>query len=184
LTDLAGIFVGGAGARMGGRPKGLLPAPGGIPIVERWCTLLRAIGAGVVLVGDASSYAHLDIERIADDPPGIGPLGGLISLLRRAGASRALAFACDMPFVTRDLVARLQTTPSGAPILAPKRADRWEPLCARYDPPRVLPLALVQAASSDRSLQRLLDRAAAATLPLTPAEEAQLNDWDSPDDLG
>jgi molybdopterin-guanine dinucleotide biosynthesis protein A len=168
---------------MGGRPKGLLPTPGGVPIVERWCMLLRSVGAGVVLVGEASAYAHLDVERIADDPPGIGPLGGLISLLRRAGASRALAFACDMPFVTRELVDRLSTTPSGAPILAPKRGDRWEPLCARYEPARVLPLALAQAASPDHSLQRLLDRAAAEALPLTPAEEAQLNDWDSPDDL-
>jgi molybdopterin-guanine dinucleotide biosynthesis protein A len=183
LTDVAGIFVGGSALRMGGRAKGLLPAPDGIPIVERWCAMLRARGVGVVLVGDAGAYAHLDLEHIADDPPGIGPLGGLVALLRRAGASRALAFACDMPFVTRELVERLHTAPSEAAILAPKRGDRWEPLCARYDPSRVLPLAVDQAQSSDHSLLHLLDRAGADTLPLTRTEEDQLNDWDSPADL-
>jgi molybdopterin-guanine dinucleotide biosynthesis protein A len=145
---------------------------------------MRALGVGVVLVGDAGAYAHVAVERIADDPPGIGPLGGLVALLRRAGPARALAFACDMPFVSRELVERLRATPAAAPVLAPRRGDRWEPLCARYEPARVLPIAVAQAASSGHSLQRLLDRAGAEALPLDPAEEEQLRDWDSPADLG
>jgi molybdopterin-guanine dinucleotide biosynthesis protein A len=175
---------------MGGIAKGLLASPEGPPIVERWERLLRGLGHEVVLVGAHEAYAHLPVERIADEPPGIGPLGGLVALLRRAGRSRALAVACDMPFVSRGLVERLAGAPVDSAVLAPRREGRWEPLFARYDAARVLPLAVSQAQSAHaqaaapgaRSLQRLLDRAGAVELPLLPGEERELDDWDSPDD--
>jgi molybdopterin-guanine dinucleotide biosynthesis protein A len=184
LIDFAGIFVGGAASRMGGRPKGLLPSPEGAPIVDRLAAILASLGLGVVLVGDAGPYERLGLERIADEPVGIGPLGGLVALLRRAGSSRALALACDMPFVSREIVERLCVTPAAAPILAPVRRGRWEPLCARYDAARVLPLAISQADAGVHSLQRLLVRAGAAPMPLSEREESELDDWDSPEDLG
>jgi molybdopterin-guanine dinucleotide biosynthesis protein A len=168
---------------MGGRPKGLLISPDGVPLVERWSTLLRAVGVRAVLVGEAGPYVHLGLEHVADDPPGIGPLGGLAALLRLGGSSRVLALACDMPFVSRELIEHLRATPAPGPILAPKRNGRWEPLCARYEPARVLPLAVAQAASTDHSLQRLLDHAGAVPLSLSPKEEQQLRDWDTPGDV-
>ena len=51
---IAGVFVGGAGTRMGGVPKGLLRAPDGPAIVERSRSALAAAGVTeVVLVGQA-----------------------------------------------------------------------------------------------------------------------------------
>jgi len=196
-TTLAGIFVGGPARRMGGRPKGLLEGPGGVTLVERWRAMLVDLGAEVVLVGDAAAYAGLGLPVIADEPAGVGPLGGLVGLLRHGGtgagtgtgtggslgARHVLAVACDMPFVSRALVERLLAAPDDAPIVAPRRDGRWEPLCARYDPIRVLPLAAARAASPYHSLQRLLDDAGAAPLPLAPHEADELHDWDSPDDV-
>jgi molybdopterin-guanine dinucleotide biosynthesis protein A len=181
---LAGIFVGGPGRRMGGRPKGLLEGPGGVTLVERWRALLGGLGVEVVLVGDAAAYAGMGLPALADEPAGVGPLGGLVALLRRAADRPALAVACDMPFVSQALVARLLAAPGAASIVAPRRDGRWEPLCARYDPARVLPLAVARAASPYHSLQRLLEDAGAAPLPLAPHEAAELRDWDSPDDVG
>jgi molybdopterin-guanine dinucleotide biosynthesis protein A len=183
VIGLAGIFVGGASRRMGGEPKGLLRAHGGATVVERSCSLLRAVGLPVVLVGDARAYEHLGLPVLADDPPGVGPLGGLVALLRRANPEPAVALACDMPFVSRALVERLLAAPAEAPVIAPKRESRWEPLCARYDPVRVLPLALAQAASQHHSLQRLLDAVHAWALPLSEAERDHLRDWDEPGDI-
>ena len=88
-----------------------------------------------------------------------------------------------MPFVSRALVERLLAAPADTPIVAPRRDGRWEPLCARYDPARVLPMAVARAASPDHSLQRLLDDAAASGLALLPHEADELRDWDTPDDL-
>ena len=180
---VAGIFVGGAGARMGGMAKGLLVSPGGETLIERWRAVLTEAGVGpVLLVGRHPAYAAVaGLEALDDEPPGIGPLGGLVALLRRAGEGTALALACDMPFVSRELVERLVAAPP-APVVAPRREGRWEPLCARYDAPRVLPLAMRAAAGPRHGLGRVLDAAGAVELPLAPGEAAQLDDWDSPAD--
>src|SRR3954471_21517880 len=100
-----GLFVGGAGKRMGGVAKGLLLAPDGREtLVARLVRLCGAVAphASLYLVGEASAYAELGLQVVADEPPGIGPLGGLSGLLLRAqrdGSRAALALACDLPFL-------------------------------------------------------------------------------------
>lgn len=179
---VAGVFVGGGGTRLGGLAKGMMLAPGGETIVDRWRRLLGKLGVAVVLVGDHAAYAHLGMERIDDEPRGIGPLGGMVGLLRRARRGHALALACDMPFVSEALLERLVAAASGAAVLAPRVAGVWEPLCAIYDAPRVLPIAVARAARGARSLQGLLDEAGAKELPLQPGEADQMKDWDTPED--
>jgi molybdopterin-guanine dinucleotide biosynthesis protein A len=177
------IFVGGASRRMGGQPKGLLRAAGGGSIVERWRALATAVGLPSVLVGDAGAYAHLGLETIADEIPGAGPLAGLVGLLRSRPETEVVAVACDMPYVTADLLKRLAFSESDAAVLAPRRDDRYEPLFARYARARVLPLAERQLAGADRSLQKLLRDAGAEPFRLSDEEWAQLADWDEPADV-
>jgi molybdopterin-guanine dinucleotide biosynthesis protein A len=161
----------------------MLRAPEGGTLVERWIALLARAGVGaVVLVGRGEAYEGLGIDRVDDEPAGIGPLGGLVALLRRAGARHALALACDMPFVPDSLVAKLLAAPAAA-IVAPRRDGRWEPLFALYDAPRVLGLATRRVKTGDHSLQGLLGAASAAELPVAPEEAWALRDWDAPDDL-
>jgi len=164
---------------MGGRAKGLLVAPDGLPIVERTLEIVRAASLTPFLVGDASAYMHLGVEGLDDAPPGIGPLGGLVALLRRAGDSCAIAIACDMPFVSSTLVEALRDAPP-APVVAPRSDGRWEALFARYDASTVLPMAEANAAAGEHSLQRLLARAAAVELAVD--DRIALRDWDSPED--
>ncbi|MCL2447944.1 MAG: molybdenum cofactor guanylyltransferase [Polyangiaceae bacterium] len=181
---VAGIFVGGASTRMGGQPKGLLPVPDGRAIVDRLRAVLEEAGAGeVVLVGRHPAYAAAPVDALDDTPPGIGPLGGLIALLARAQGGHAIAVACDMPYVSCRLVARLLAAPEAVAV-APRHERRWEPLCARYEADAVRPLAEAQSRGPDHSLQRLLDRAGAIELPLSEAETRELRDWDRPDDVG
>ncbi len=180
---LAGIFVGGAGLRMGGVAKGLMRTAAGETLVERWATLLATRSLRVVLVGARADYTGLGIEVLADEPPGIGPLGGLIALLRRAGTTPALALACDMPFVSGALLDRLLDASPEAPIVAPRRDGLWEPLCARYDSTRVLETAVGLARTGKHSLQQLLEAAGAVELGLLAGEREELHDWDAPEDL-
>jgi molybdopterin-guanine dinucleotide biosynthesis protein A len=180
---IAGVFVGGAGKRMGERAKGLLEAPGGGTLVDRWLSVLHEVGvARVLLVGSHPAYRTLGLETIDDEPSGVGPIGGLAALLRGAGASRALALACDMPFVSAGLVQRLIAAPE-APVVAPWRNGRWEPLCARYDAARVLPIALRRIEARQYALHLLLAEAGAAPLPLEPGDKPELRDWDTPEDM-
>jgi molybdopterin-guanine dinucleotide biosynthesis protein A len=181
-TLVAGIFVGGASSRMGGRPKGLLATPSGPTIVERLRALCESISLPAVLVGASEAYAHLGLPAVADAAPGAGPLAGLVGLLRTSDADAVVALACDLPYLTAALVERLARSPSTAAALAPLRDGRYEPLFARYDRARVLPLAEAQLATGDRSLQRLLRAAAAEPFPVADDEWSLLADWDEPGD--
>jgi molybdopterin-guanine dinucleotide biosynthesis protein A len=165
---------------MGGQPKGLLRAPTGETIVERWRNLAQAVGLPCVLVGDAGAYAALGLENVSDARPGAGPLAGLVALLRARPQAHVVAVACDMPYVTAPLLERLAFSESEASVLAPWRDDRYEPLFARYDSARVLPLAEAQLGGSDQSLQRLLRAAGAQAFALSEAEWPLLTDWDEP----
>ena len=181
---LLAIFVGGASSRMGGKPKGLLRAPDGLAIVERWRSLATTVGLPPVLVGEAAAYAHLGIETIADGRPDAGPLGGLVGLLRSRAEAQIVAVACDMPYVTAALLKRLALTEASAAVLAPWRDDdeRYEPLFARYDRVRVFPLAERQLAGGDRSLQKLLRDAGTQPFALSDEEWPLIADWDQPAD--
>jgi molybdenum cofactor guanylyltransferase len=179
---LAGVFVGGGGTRMGGLPKGLLRTSAGETLVERLHGLLVSVGAEVVLVGASDAYGALGLESVADEPRGVGPVGGLGGLLRRAAGAPTLALACDLPYVSATLLARLVSAPP-APVVAPKRDGRWEPLCARYDPARVLPVIERLLAARRHALQAVLDEAGAVALPLSDGEAMELRDWDVPSDV-
>jgi molybdopterin-guanine dinucleotide biosynthesis protein A len=180
-TMVAGIFVGGRGTRMGGRPKGLLEASPGVTLVRRFQDLFGGLGIGCVLVGAGADYANEGLPDVPDQPPG-GPLGGLLALLGHAGDRTSIAVACDMPFVSAALLERLVDAPPCA-ALAPRRNDRWEPFLARYDSRIVRPLVEAHAHAGKRRLQDLLDAIPAAELHLSAAEASELDDWDAPDDI-
>jgi molybdenum cofactor guanylyltransferase len=183
---VAGIFVGGGSTRMGGRPKGLLRGPSGETLVERWKSLFDALSIPCVLVGERVKEAYagsgvplLADARAADD---LGPLGGVLALLEHAGERAAIAVACDMPFVSLELLRRLALAPATSAALAARRDGRWEPFFARYDAKAVLPIARAHADARRGSLQALLDAATAAELPMSASEHAELRDWDTPED--
>ncbi|MGD8862378.1 MAG: NTP transferase domain-containing protein [Myxococcales bacterium] len=180
---LVGIFVGGQGLRMGGRDKSALPAPDGGTVLSRWLRVIAEAGIeDVVLVGGQGDGPR---PRLADDPPGCGPLGGLCALLAHAGERPAIALACDMPAVDAALLARLAEASCDAAVLAPRdpATGKWDPLFARYDAPRVLPLARAAVARRELALQGLLRTAGAGELTLSDTERARLLDWDEPGDV-
>ena len=183
-----GIFVGGRSTRMGGKPKGLLLAPdSGEPLVVRSCRLARAAGLTPCLVGAAAPYRSLlpELEIVRDEPRGIGPLGGLLGLLRSAGQEPALALACDMPHITEALLRRLVETSVAADVLAPRNeSGLWEPLCARYESAAVSAALERAVAAGVRSFQRLFTALQIAELSLAPHERSALTDWDCPEDIG
>ena len=160
-----------------GSPKGLLRLRDGRTLVERARAALEAAGAEVVLVGRRDAYEGVGLPVVVDAEPDAGPLAGLVALLERAGGRRAVALACDMPFVTAgDLRTLLEA--EGA-IVAPRRDGRWEPLCAVYAP-EVLPVARRRLGEGRRSLTGLLEEVGAVEAAIDPDH---LVDWDAPEDV-
>ena len=165
---------------MGGAPKGQLVRDGET-LVRRWRRLFEEVGLRPLLVGRNTAYDTEGLETLEDAVSDRGPLGGLVTLLERAGAGTAVAVACDMPYVSIELLRALIDAPA-APAVAVRRGGFWEPLFARYDAARVLPIARARLEAGAFGLQGLLDEAGAVALD--PKDRAaELDDWDTPGDL-
>jgi molybdopterin-guanine dinucleotide biosynthesis protein A len=186
---IIGLFVGGRGSRFGGVAKGNLKLPGGVRLIERLMDVCKSVlpDASLVLVGQHAEYHRLTLPALGDAPAGIGPLGGLRALLdfaaeRRFGA--ALALACDLPYVTPELVRRLAEEAPDALALAPRDRGLFYPLTGRYSV-RALPAVDDAIVAREHSLQKLFARLGngAESLSLDDTELHALRDWDSPADV-
>jgi molybdopterin-guanine dinucleotide biosynthesis protein A len=191
---VVGIFVGGRGRRMGGVPKGLLVREGRT-LIERLVEACQAAAAPhrlaeLYLVGNAEAYAGTRLPALADDPAGVGPMGGLRSLLRSAAAAGrdAVALAVDFPYPSIELLRRLYLEEASAAALAPREVKRWQPLFARYRPAAALPALEAALAAGETSLQQVFAGLAGGPEPvielvLSAAERQAIQDWDRPSDM-
>ena len=170
---------------MGGVDKGALRLSGGGPtILERLLALGRTLDLEVVLVG-AGDQARHEVRQLSDEPPGVGPLGGLASALRHAGCARCIVLACDMPYLTAPLLRRLVEAPAVDAVLAARdrHSGKWQAFFARYEPGSVQPALEACLDAGERSFQALFARLPVTELALSDAEVALLADWDRPEDV-
>jgi molybdopterin-guanine dinucleotide biosynthesis protein A len=130
------LMAGGAARRFHGVPKGLAVV-GGLRIADRALAALRgASDRQIVVANDPRAsiwFPHTAV--VADDEPGLGPLGGLRTALRAAGGAGLLVVAWDMPFDTPALLRALREIgESGASAVVPvsDHGPAVEPLCAYY----------------------------------------------------
>jgi molybdopterin-guanine dinucleotide biosynthesis protein A len=186
---LVGVFVGGRARRFGGAAKGLLETADGRSVLARLLEVSReaAPDSSLTLVGSDPRYEGFGLPALADAPAGIGPLGGLRALLRRAaelGLEQALALACDLPLLSPTVVQRLATTAPRALAVAPREpGGRWYALSARYAV-AALPVLDAMIENDERALQRLFARLGsdAVELELAAGELELFADWDRPED--
>ncbi len=116
------ILAGGAGLRLGGVDKAMVPLAGR-PLLAWVRDALSPQVDGLLLSanGDAARFADFGLPVISDDGPLAGPLGGVVAALRwwagQPDPPHAVAFAAvDTPFLPFDLVTRLGEAASTAPL--------------------------------------------------------------------
>jgi molybdopterin-guanine dinucleotide biosynthesis protein A len=128
---LAGLVVcGGTSARMG-RNKALIHVEG-VPLVVRVATRISRVADPVMLAPGREGRLDLDYQEVADDPPGVGPLGGLIGGLAASPHHLLAAAAVDMPFVSPELLRLLAGLHQGEDAVVPVTDSGVEPLHAVY----------------------------------------------------
>jgi molybdopterin-guanine dinucleotide biosynthesis protein A len=137
------VLAGGAGRRIGG-DKAIVELEGR-PLLHYPLNVLRAVLDDVAVVAKQSTVLPaLDVEIaiwLEPDEPR-HPLAGIVHALRCAGGRPVVVVAGDMPFVTRSLVAALaRERARGAVAVVPYAAGGLQPLCARYEPRALMPLA-------------------------------------------
>lgn len=172
---LIAVLAGGSGGRLGGGKPGA--AMGGRPLISYPLATARAAleslglpAEPLVVAKPGTALPSLDgrVLREPDEPT--HPLCGIVAALREGGGRPVVALACDMPFVSSELLAWLATL--DAPLAVPRAGGRLHPLLARYEP-SLLPV-LEDALRVSAPLQRTV--AALGPREIPPAELARFGD--------
>jgi molybdenum cofactor guanylyltransferase len=156
VTGVTGVVLLGGASRRYGSDKAMA-LHDGVPMVSRMTQMLQSAGLEpVVTVGGPDR--DVGVEHWPDDYPGEGPLGGLLTALRRVPSPLAVVVACDLPYLAsgsaRLLVRGARRHSTLDAVVA--RTDRLEPLCGCYRVVSCLTAAETVFASGERSLQGFL----------------------------
>ena len=176
MTDTEGfILVGGASSRMG-TDKSRLDF-GGQTAVACIALALQSLTARISVVGAEPGNKHGSLLNVPDLRPRWGALGGIHTALNACEADWAAIVACDLPFVTAELFARLRAFASNAtlePVAAvvPIQPDgRPQPLCALYRRRPCLKQAQRLIAEGEHAPRALL-----SVVPTRWVESSELSD--------
>lgn len=160
-----GAIVAGGAARRFGSDK-VFATVGGVRLIDAAAASLAGVPTLRVLLGSRERVAAVGpalpagSEALADDRPGLGPLGGLATALARHPHGWTALLAADMPLVPRCWWPWLAAHHAGRPaIVVREPSGRWAPLAALYHGSLAADLAAYLEAPEPptRSLQRWLD---------------------------
>jgi molybdopterin-guanine dinucleotide biosynthesis protein A len=142
----------------------------------------------MVVTGHPNPDLLPDALWLDDAYPGMGPLGGICTGLRRAAPDRALVVGADMPFLNRDLLRLMAALAEGCDAVVPRRGDgHLQPLHAVYGP-ACLPVVEARIARGELAVWPVLEEvrtrflAEAEYLPLDP-EGLSFFNLNTPEDL-
>lgn len=125
------VLAGGRGSRLGGMPKGLLRLRDGVTVVEHLLALTD--GPSFVSTNHPEWYERLDVALVADLQPDRGAPGGVVTALAMATTEWVAIVACDMPFVSREMLDTLwQHRHVHTDAICFSRGAQLEPLVGLY----------------------------------------------------
>jgi molybdopterin-guanine dinucleotide biosynthesis protein A len=160
-------LAGGAGSRLGG-DKAMVEL-GGRPLLA-WVLDAAAGFERVVVAKPSTALPPLDVPVWLEPETPSHPLCGLVAALERGPC---VAVACDQPWVTSELLARLAVAPAVCAI-----GSDLEPFPGHYDPSQ-LPV-LREALAEEASLRRTVRRLGTPRIDVAPDLVASIN---TPEDL-
>ena len=167
-----------------GRDKALLEVAGR-PLAVLVAEALRGAGAEPVFVvgGDAPALRRVGLDVVPDDHPGKGPLGGVLTALRRSPAVLVAVLACDLPGASAEAVARVVGALAAAPgadVALPVVGGRRAFVHAAWRT-AAEPVLAAAFAAGERSLAGVVSRL--AVVEVAGVEPAAVADVDVPTDL-
>ncbi len=130
-TVTGAVLAGGRSSRLG-RDKALLTV-GGEALLARAVRTMATVCGEVLVVGPPEREAVTPGVRVlADERPGVGPLGGIATALRAMRGARLLAVATDMPLLNANLLRYLLDLSGDVAVVLPRVDGRTQQLHAVY----------------------------------------------------
>lgn len=180
------LLAGGQSTRMG-RDKALIEIDG-TPLWQRQAHLLAQLGPDEIFIASPPRPAEGIVRYtfLPDAAPAAGPLGGLVTALRRCATARLLALAVDLPQMTGAYLRHLLTHTDRRAGVVPIRGGRYETLAAVY-PKHCLATAEAALAQKKYSLQNLCALGIAegwlSERPVARGDEQLFTNMNTPEDL-
>jgi molybdopterin-guanine dinucleotide biosynthesis protein A len=132
---------------------------GGESVFERTLSILRKTFVETLVVL-AEPIDSLDVQGsrvVYDIIPNCGTLGGLYTGLILASQPRIFAVACDMPFLSADVIRFMVSFDERADVVVAELSGRSHPMHAVYSR-RCAPLLKAMAEEQDLKIQKIFRR--------------------------
>jgi molybdopterin-guanine dinucleotide biosynthesis protein A len=164
------ILTGGKSRRMGSDKSRLTLK--GQSFVERIAAELLAVTRSIKIIGDNAGAGEPGLPVVRDIYPGWGALGGVHAALSACSATWAFVVACDFPFVTSQLFAKLAGLRGDFEAVAPIQSDDIpQPLCSLYRVEPCLEVAEQLIKSGERKPVALLQSVRTRWVPYPELNE-------------
>jgi molybdenum cofactor guanylyltransferase len=125
------VLAGGASRRMGADKS--LAELEGKPLIQHVLACVRHLNIPVLLVTDKpEQYSQFRVEMVSDILPGKGSLGGIYSALMSSTTPFTLCVACDMPYLSVELLTYLLSLRIGFDAVVPMINNQPQGLHAIY----------------------------------------------------
>jgi molybdenum cofactor guanylyltransferase len=145
----------------------------GVAMARRVADVLLSAGCSPVIAvgGDSAMLSRLGLEHVADEFPGEGPLGGILTALSQGAPAAVLA--CDLANIQAATVAALIAA-LGFHDAAIAFTDRAEPLCAMWSESSI-PSLRSQFVDGERAMHRAIDGLDVAWLTVSAGDLGNIN---------
>jgi molybdopterin-guanine dinucleotide biosynthesis protein A len=184
------LLAGGKSSRMGRDKASMILGADGLTQARRARGLLETLCQRTYISlreGQSVPEGGEGVSVLRDSSDAEGPLCGILAAFREEPAAAWLVLACDLPFVTAEVLDGLAVRHCEAPwkpfIAYSNVLDgRPEPLCAIYAP-AALPVLLRYAAHGNFSPRRIMTEENAVLLHLPNGSAAALVNINTPQDM-
>ncbi len=176
---IGAVLAGGRSLRMG-RPKADILLGDGRSMIAHVIAQMKKVCPEVVIVGGAPA-SMAGVSPLPDTTSGLGPLGGLNTLLSSGRASAYLIVACDQPLLTPEILHLLLAgDPAVAHLFQPIQNQPVDPFPGYY-PATLLPRDV--SATEKRSMQHFIQTIPVTFIPLPASLRPCIKSLNTPEDL-
>jgi molybdopterin-guanine dinucleotide biosynthesis protein A len=132
-NNVTGIVLSGGKSKRMGEEKGLINFAGK-PLISYSIAAIKPLCDNIFISANnqPERYAQFGYEVVPDEITDIGPIGGLISCLKKSGTRNNIVLSCDIPFVSTELFSLLLDAIENFQVVVPEHVGFIEPLCAVY----------------------------------------------------
>ncbi len=132
IPATTGVILAGGESRRMGSDKSLLPLDGE-RFIERSFQLMASLFEEVLIVTNSPDlYTDIPCRKVPDIYRSKGALAGIHAGLHHAGQPQVFVVACDLPFLSAELIRHLCRENHAAEVHIPRNDSGLEPLHACY----------------------------------------------------